>query len=166
MAGGVALGGVVPLPALGRPALEWPVAAWGACGSVAVYTLVRLAAMAWARGMARAAAMALSDARLAIAACTEKATARHHESVASADATRAATLEDIRTRWLAHEREVERARSEATALYVRKAERAMATHDRVHRASRERLVERHARETRQLEQELSERMVKIGRAHV
>ena len=117
-----ALGGVAAvlgLPRLGRPALDWPVAAGGALGAIVAFLLVRQLARAAVAGLARRAAQSLSDARQALAACTEVTAARHRDASAGADAARTATLEDIRTRWHQHEIEVERARPQVGPIEIR-----------------------------------------------
>lgn len=153
----VALGGVASalwLPRLGRPAVEWPVAAAGAAGLFVVFLLVRWLARAAVAGLARRAAQSLAEARQALAACTELASARHRDASAAADAARTATLEDIRTRWHQHEIEVERARQAAVEVIARKSTRARATHERQHEAARARMATRHQREADELEARL------------
>ncbi len=151
--GGVAA--VLGLPRTGRPAMEWPAASGMAAGVIAGFLALRWVAAMGVRGLADRAARALAEARAALAASAERACVRHRDAVAGADGLRAATLEDIRVRWLAHEREVERARSAAVALYVRKAERAQGTNDRLGGLVRTRMAERHAREAEAVEAELA-----------
>ncbi len=151
VAAACALVAVWGFPRWGRPAVEGPVATGAAAAAFAVFLLLRLAGWSLVRSLAARAANALSQARHALLGCSEKAAVRHRDATAGADAARTATLEDIRTRWFEHEREVERSRKDAVERIARKAERVRETHRRCHAALRARMVERHRQESAHLE---------------